>query len=30
MKVYKCMLCLAGEHCKGTSNNNECECDCED
>ena len=28
MRVYKCMLCLADVHCKGDSNNAECECDC--
>jgi len=30
MKTYRCILCIAGEHCKGDSNNNECECGCVD
>lgn len=27
-KIYYCLLCLAGDHCKGNSNNSECECAC--
>lgn len=27
-RQYRCLLCIADEHCYGDSNNAECECDC--